>query len=100
MPDKTFSRREKKQGSDPERQGVDASGPKKARSRSEIEARRDRAMLKASLADVWDEDFDLDEDVLADLDHNAEYFTRQADPEDIDLPDEESEDVFEDDEDL
>ena len=43
----------------------------------EIEARRERAALKASLADVWDEDFDLDEEILAELDHKAEFFTRQ-----------------------
>lgn len=47
----------------------------------EIEARREKAALKASLADVWDEDFDLDEEILADLDHTAEYFTQQDDVE-------------------
>jgi hypothetical protein len=55
----------------------------------EIEARREKAALKASLADVWDEDFDLDEEILAELDHTAEFFTTQEDPE---------EEIFEDDE--
>ena len=40
-----------------------------------IEALREKAALKASLADVWDEDFDLDEEILADMDHTAEFFT-------------------------
>ena len=56
----------------------------------EIEALREKAALKASLADVWDEDFDLDEEILAELDHTAEFFTTQEDPE---------EEIFEDDED-
>jgi hypothetical protein len=56
----------------------------------EIEALREKAALKASLADVWDEDFDLDDEILAELDHTAEFFTTQADPE---------EEIFEDDED-
>lgn len=43
----------------------------------EIEALREKAALKASLADVWDEDFDLDEEILAELDHTAEFFTTQ-----------------------
>ena len=46
-----------------------------------IEALREKAALKASLADVWDDDFDLDDEILADLDHNAEFFTTQADEE-------------------
>jgi len=40
-----------------------------------IEAMREKAALKASLADVWDEDFDLPEEILAELDHTAEFFT-------------------------
>ena len=44
-----------------------------------IEAMREKAALKASLADVWDEDFDLDEEILADLDHNDEFFKPQKD---------------------
>jgi hypothetical protein len=56
----------------------------------EIEALREKAALKASLADVWDEDFDLDDEILAELDHTAEFFTTQEDPE---------EEIFEDDED-
>lgn len=47
----------------------------------EIEALREKAALKASLADVWDEDFDLDDEILAELDHTAEFFTTQEDPE-------------------
>jgi hypothetical protein len=43
----------------------------------EVEAMREKAALKASLADVWDEDFDLDEEILAELDHTAEFFTPQ-----------------------
>ena len=46
----------------------------------EIEALREKAALKASLADVWDEDFDLDDEILAELDHTAEFFTTQEDP--------------------
>lgn len=66
--------------------------PRKGGGWQEIEARREKAALKASLADVWDEDFDLDEEVLADLDHNAEFFTSQQDEE------EDFEEVGEDDE--
>ena len=43
----------------------------------QIEAMREKAALKASLADVWDEDFDLDDEILAELDHKAEFFTPQ-----------------------
>jgi hypothetical protein len=53
-----------------------------------IEALREKAALKASLADVWDEDFDLPEEILAELDHTAEFFTtneEEAEP----LPDDE-----------
>jgi hypothetical protein len=66
----------------------------------EIEARREKAALKASLADVWDEDFDLDEEILAELDHTAEFFTTQEDPEEEIFEDEEVEidEYFEDDE--
>ena len=46
-----------------------------------IEALREKAALKASLADVWDEDFDLDDEILAELDHTAEFFTVQEDVE-------------------
>ena len=52
-----------------------------------IEALRERAALKASLADVWDEDFDLDEEILAELDHTAEFFTSQEEA-DEPIPDE------------
>ena len=63
----------------------------------EIEARREKAALKASLADVWDEDFDLDEEVLAELDHNAEFFTSQEDEEEEFDEDAEDDEFFEDD---
>jgi len=56
----------------------------------EIEALREKAALKASLADVWDEDFDLDEEILAELDHNSEFFTSQEEAE---------EEIFDDDDD-
>ena len=64
-----------------------------------IEALREKAALKASLADVWDDDFDLDEEILADLDHTAEFFTSQEEAEE-ELPDEDEEvdEFFEDDE--
>ena len=55
-----------------------------------IEALREKAELKESLADVWDEDFDLDDEILADLDHTAEFFTSQEDAEE-ELPDEDEE---------
>lgn len=61
----------------------------------EIEARRERAALKESLADVWDEDFDLDDEVLAELDHNAEFFTSQNDEEEFD-EDAEDDEFFDD----
>jgi len=56
----------------------------------EIEALREKAALKASLADVWDEDFDLDAEILAELDHTAEFFTSQEEAE---------EEIFEDEDD-
>jgi len=64
----------------------------------EIEALREKAQLKASLADVWDEDFDLDDEILADLDHTAEFFTPQNSAEE-EIPEEEDgeEEFFEDD---
>jgi hypothetical protein len=65
----------------------------------EIEALREKAALKASLADVWDENFDLDEEILAELDHTAEFFTSQDDPEAAELEgDEEIGEFFEDEE--
>lgn len=63
----------------------------------EIEARREKAALKASLADVWDDDFDLDEEVLAELDHTAEFFTSQKDEEEDFNEDVEDDEYFEDD---
>jgi hypothetical protein len=63
----------------------------------EIEALREKAALKASLADVWDENFDLDEEILAELDHTAEFFTTEEDPEPeaLEADDEEEEEVDE-----
>jgi len=60
----------------------------------EIEALREKAALKASLADVWDEDFDLDEEILAELDHTAEFFTSQEEPEEVIFDDDEEVDEF------
>ena len=59
-----------------------------------IEALREKAALKASLADVWDEDFDLDEQTLADLDHTAEYFTTEADDTE-EIPGDDADDIDE-----
>jgi hypothetical protein len=81
-----------------------ASGGEKAKKNGgwrEIEARREKAALKASLADVWDEDFDLDEEILAELDHTAEYFTQQDDVEEevfVDDDDDDADEFFDDDE--
>lgn len=63
-----------------------------------IEALREKAELKASLADVWDEDFHLDEETLAGLDHNAEFFTTEEE-EVEEIPDdgEEVDEFYEDD---
>ncbi|MCW8871059.1 MAG: hypothetical protein OQK01_00380 [Xanthomonadales bacterium] len=97
---------------EPERDGfsgtgstaASADGPSSQSRRNggwrEIEARREKAALKASLADVWDEDFDLDEEILAELDHTAEFFTTQEDPEEEIFEDDEVEvdEYFEDDE--
>lgn len=64
-----------------------------------IEALREKAALKASLADVWDDDFDLDEEILAELDHNEEFFTTQQEEVEEDLPedDDEIDEFYEDD---
>ncbi len=63
-----------------------------------IEALRERAALKASLADVWDDDFDLDDEILAELDHNEEFFTtEEEDVEDIPDDDDEIDEFYEDD---
>lgn len=68
----------------------------------EIEARREKAALRASLADVWDEDFDLDDEILAELDHTAEFFTTQEDPEEAIFEDEDDDvdEYFEDDDEV
>lgn len=78
---------------------ADKAPKSKCGSWQRIEALRERAALKASLADVWDEDFDLDEEILAELDHTAEFFTTQEELEE-DIPDEDDDidDYFEDEE--
>lgn len=64
-----------------------------------IEALREKAALKESLADVWDEDFDLDDEILAELDHTAEFFTPQkGNEEEIPGEDGENDEYFDDDE--
>jgi hypothetical protein len=65
----------------------------------EIEAMREKAALRASLADVWDEDFDLDDEILAELDHKAEFFTPQDDSKDEVFDDVDESDEFFDEED-
>ena len=73
--------------------------PKKNGGWQAIEALREKAALKASLADVWDEDFDLDEEILAELDHTAEFFRPQVEGEEEELEDDGEIDEFFDDED-
>lgn len=64
-----------------------------------IEALREQAELKALLADVWDDEFDLDEETLAGLDHKAEFFTEQEEPEEETFDeDDEVDEFFEDEE--
>lgn len=67
--------------------------PRKNGGWREIEALREKAALKASLADVWDEDFDLDDEILAELDHTAEFFTTQEEEEEV-------EELFDDDDEV
>jgi len=81
-----------------DRAEVNKDSPPRKGGWREIEALREKAALKASLADVWDEDFDLDDEILADLDHNAEFFTSQEETEDeIFDEDEDSDEFFEED---
>ena len=82
------------------KQGTGALSPRKNGGWREIEARREKAALKASLADVWDEDFDLDEEILADLDHTAEFFTSQEEPEEEIFEDDDEVDEYFDDEEV
>lgn len=80
-----------------ERAERSSEAPRRNGSWREIEALREKAALKASLADVWDEDFDLDEEILAELDHTAEFFTSQEDPEEeVFEEDDEADDFFDD----
>lgn len=76
-----------------------ADKPRKNGGWQEVEARRERAALKASLADVWDEDFDLDDEILAELDHKAEFFTSQegVEEEEIDVDIDNTDEFFEED---
>ena len=76
-----------------------ADGSRKNGGWQEVEARRERAALKASLADVWDEDFDLDDEILAELDHKAEFFISQegAEEEVIDVDVDGADEFFEED---
>ena len=87
-----------------EPKNVDSPPPQQHRNGGwrEIEARREKAALKASLADVWDEDFDLDEEILAELDHTAEFFTTQEDPEEeiFEDEDDDADEYFEDDDEV
>ena len=81
------------------KQGTGPLNPRRNGGWREIEAMREKAALKASLADVWDEDFDLDEEILAELDHTAEFFTTQEVPgEEIFEDEEEVDEYFDDDE--
>ncbi len=81
------------------KQGTGPLNPRRNGGWREIEALREKAALKASLADVWDEDFDLDEEILAELDHTAEFFTTQEDPgEEVFEDEEEVDEYFDDDE--
>ena len=82
--------------------GADRSSKSSKRSGSwrEIEARRERAALKASLADVWDDDFDLDDEILAEMDHTAGYFTPQAEIDEESFEEVEEIDEFFDEEDV
>ena len=83
----------------PDQAGVTQSNePRKNGGWREIEAMREKAALKESLADVWDEEFDLDDEILADLDHTAEFFTPQKDIEDENFNENDgADDFFEDD---
>lgn len=82
------------------KQGTGPLSPRRNGGWREIEARREKAALKASLADVWDEDFDLDEEILADMDHTAEFFTSQEEPEEEIFDDDDEVDEYFDDEEV
>jgi len=69
--------------------------PRRSGGWREIEALREKAALKASLADVWDDDFALDDEILAELDHTAEFFTSQEDVEEEIIDDDVDDDVDE-----
>ena len=53
---------------------VKERAPRKNGGWQKIEAMREKAALKASLADVWDEDFDLDDEILAELGPQSRVF--------------------------
>ena len=86
---------------DAQKAGASEGNARKNGGWREIEARREKAALKASLADVWDEDFDLDDEILAEMDHTAEYFTQQEEAEEEDFVEDDADDsdeFFDDDE--
>lgn len=82
------------------KQGTGPLNPRRNGGWREIEALREKAALKASLADVWDEDFDLDDEILAELDHTAEFFTSQEEEPEDEIFDDDDEvgEYFDDDE--
>lgn len=90
----------KQSAADSAKDGAASDSPRHGNgSWQKIEALREKAALKASLADVWDEDFDLDEEILAELDHTAEYFTTQEEEvEDISDDADDVEEFFDDEE--
>ncbi len=91
----------KERADEPDRQSNAAtkSESRKNGGWQQIEAMREKAALKESLADVWDEDFDLDEEILAELDHTAEFFKPQDEGKEEDFDEDEEIDEFFDDED-
>ena len=80
--------------------GVSEDGQRKNGGWQRVEELREKAELKASLADVWDEEFDLDEEILAELEHKEEYFTRQEDSEEEIFDEADEADEFFDDEEV
>ena len=85
-------------GKKTDQEGRPDQKPKKNGGWQAIEALREKAALKASLADVWDEDFDLDEEILAELDHTEEFFEPSTEDEDEEVFDEDDviDDYFDD----
>lgn len=73
----------------------DASKPGREKKLSVVES----DTTPSALADVWDEDFDLDDEILAELDHTAEFFTPQEETKDEVFDDVDEIDEFFDEED-